>query len=179
MTPTGREAYKGDPRKRRNEAEQGVGGGHITCEPRENRGEGRAATSIVRPMLEKAAGLPPQGKAQPRPNRAERQALARFDKARKLQRALYRAAKQQPERRFTLLYDKVGRQDILQEAWQGVKSNKGAAGVDEVDIDEKHGSSRRLKRNFTTLATEPRWAAGFTSTNPDSRAKPGPWASPR
>ena len=90
----------------------------------------------------------PQGKAQPRPNRAERQALARFDKARKLQRALYRAAKQQPERRFTLLYDKVGRQDILQEAWQRVKSNKGAAGVDEVDIDEKHGSSRRLKRNL-------------------------------
>ena len=30
-TPTGREAYKGDPRKRRNEAGQGVGGGHSTC----------------------------------------------------------------------------------------------------------------------------------------------------
>jgi group II intron reverse transcriptase/maturase len=44
-------------------------------------------------------------------------------------------AKQQPERRFTLLYDKVCRQDILQEAWQRVKSNKGAAGVDQVDID--------------------------------------------
>jgi RNA-directed DNA polymerase len=44
-------------------------------------------------------------------------------------------AKQQPERRFTLLYDKVCRQDILQEAWQRVKSNKGAAGVDRVDID--------------------------------------------
>ena len=129
-------------------------------------------------MLEKAAGLPPQGKAQPRPNRAERQALARFDKARKLQRALYRAAKQQPERRFTLLYDKVGRQDILQEAWQRVKSNKGAAGVDEVDIDEvrEYGEARFLKEieeELTTLATEPRWAAGFTSTNPDSRGKPG------
>jgi len=44
-------------------------------------------------------------------------------------------AKQQPERRFTLLYDKVCRQDILPEAWQRVKSNKGAAGVDHVDID--------------------------------------------
>jgi RNA-directed DNA polymerase len=39
-------------------------------------------------------------------------------------------AKQQPRRRFTLLYDKVCRGDILQEAWQTVKSNKGAAGVD-------------------------------------------------
>jgi group II intron reverse transcriptase/maturase len=45
-------------------------------------------------------------------------------------------AKQQPERRFTLLYDKVCRQDILQEAWRRVKSNKGAAGVDQVAIDE-------------------------------------------
>jgi hypothetical protein len=29
--------------------------------------------------------------------------------------------KPQPERRFTLLYDKVYRQDILREAWQRVK----------------------------------------------------------
>ena len=55
-------------------------------------------------------------------------------------------AKQQPERRFTLLYDKVCRQDILQEAWQRVKSNKGAAGVDQVDIDaiRDYGEERFL-----------------------------------
>jgi len=55
-------------------------------------------------------------------------------------------AKQQPERRFALLYDKVCRQDILLEAWQRVKSNKGAAGVDEVDIDEvrEYGEARFL-----------------------------------
>jgi hypothetical protein len=44
-------------------------------------------------------------------------------------------AKQQPQRGFTLLYDKVCRQDILQWAWQRVKSNKGSAGVDKVDMD--------------------------------------------
>ena len=38
-TPTGREAYKGETRKRGNDAEPGVGGGHSTSEPRENRGE--------------------------------------------------------------------------------------------------------------------------------------------
>src|SRR5207302_2495561 len=65
----------------------------------------------------------------------KRKAPARLDHARKLQRTLYRVAKQQPERRFTLLYDKVCRRDILQEAWRRVKSNKGAAGVDQVDID--------------------------------------------
>jgi len=55
-------------------------------------------------------------------------------------------AKQQPRRRFTLLYDKVCRQDILQEAWQRVKSNKGAAGVDQVDIDaiRDYGEARFL-----------------------------------
>ena len=117
-----------------------------TDEPRENRGEGRAATSIIRPKLGKAAGLPPQGKASPRPNRARRKAPARLDNAHKLQRTLYRVAKQQPERRFTLLYDKVCRQDILQEAWQRVKSNKGAAGVDEVAIDKirEYGEVRFL-----------------------------------
>src|SRR6266852_4631082 len=106
----------------------------------------RAATSIIRPKLGKAAGLPPPGKASPRPNHARRKAPARLDNARKLQRTLYRVAKQQPERRFTLLYDKVCRQDILQEAWRRVKSNKGAAGVDEVDIDavREYGEARYL-----------------------------------
>jgi RNA-directed DNA polymerase len=145
-TPTGRKAYKGETRKRNNDAEQGVGGGRTTDEPRENRGEGRAATSIIRPMLGKAAGLPPRGKAQPRPRRAKAKMPARLEPARKLQRTLYRVAKQQPERRFTLLYDKVCRQDILQEAWRRVKSNKGAAGVDDVDIDEirEYGEARFL-----------------------------------
>ena len=53
----------------------------------------------------------------------------------RLLRTLYRAAKQQPERRFTFLYDKVCRRDILQEAWKRVKSKKGAGGVDRVDIE--------------------------------------------
>src|SRR6202158_2335856 len=126
---------KGRTRKRGNEAGQGVGGGRSTDELRENRREGRAATFIRRTKQGKAAGLPPQGKAQSRRKPAERKAPERLDHARKLQRTLYRVAKQQPRRRFTLLYDKVCRQDILREAWQRVKSNKGTAGVDQVDID--------------------------------------------
>jgi hypothetical protein len=145
-TPTGREAYKDEIRKRRIDAEQGVGGGYSADEARENRAEGRAATSIMRPTSGKATGMPPRAKAQYRPRQARRQAPARLDNARKLQRTLYRVAKQQAERRFTLLYDKVCRQDILQEAWQRVKSNQGAAGVDEVDIDEirEYGEARFL-----------------------------------
>jgi group II intron reverse transcriptase/maturase len=53
-----------------------------------------------------------------------------IDKARELQRALYRAAKRSATRRFHALYDKVYRMDILVQAWRLVKANRGTAGVD-------------------------------------------------
>ncbi len=53
------------------------------------------------------------------------EAVTTRDKARELQRTLYRAAKASPERRFHQLYDKVYREDILARAWQEVKANAG------------------------------------------------------
>lgn len=58
------------------------------------------------------------------------------DKVRELQRALYRAAKRSENRRFHALYDKVYRKDILREAWEKVKANRGAAGIDGQTIQE-------------------------------------------
>jgi RNA-directed DNA polymerase len=58
------------------------------------------------------------------------QANNSIDKARQLQRALYRAAKRSAKRRFHALYDKAYREDILQRAWEMVKANRGTAGVD-------------------------------------------------
>jgi RNA-directed DNA polymerase len=55
---------------------------------------------------------------------------------RKLQRALYRASKQDKERRCYSLYDKVWRADVLWEAWRQVKANHGAPGVDGKAIEE-------------------------------------------
>jgi retron-type reverse transcriptase len=49
---------------------------------------------------------------------------------RQLQRRLWKAAKQQPGRRFHALYDRIYRADILWEAWRRVKRNRGAAGID-------------------------------------------------
>ncbi len=52
------------------------------------------------------------------------------EQIRTLQRKLYRKAKEEPDYRFYLLYDKIYREDILYHAYQLVKSNRGAAGVD-------------------------------------------------
>jgi hypothetical protein len=86
----GREANKGRTRNRRNDAEQGVGGGRSTAETRDNRVEGRTAASTTCPKRGTAAGLPPRGKALPRPKAPRPQRPTRLDPARKLQRTLYR-----------------------------------------------------------------------------------------
>jgi RNA-directed DNA polymerase len=59
-----------------------------------------------------------------------------MNNVRVLQRELYRAAKAQKERRFGVIYDKVYRTDILWEAWERVRANKGAAGVDGQTIQD-------------------------------------------
>ena len=53
-----------------------------------------------------------------------------------LQTKLYRAAKDQPDLRFRSLWDKVMREDVLLVAWDEVRKNKGAPGVDDQTIGE-------------------------------------------
>jgi RNA-directed DNA polymerase len=68
-------------------------------------------------------------------------------KVRGLQRRLWAAAKQSPERRFHALYDRACRGDVLWEAWGRVRANRGAAGVDRVTlafVEEEYGIERML-----------------------------------
>jgi len=104
--------------------------------PRDNRtrGEGRAAASFTRHA---------QGKA------GECHIVARTtkqDQVRELQRTLYRAAKADPKRRFHALHDKVYRSDVLERAWELVRANHGAAGIDRQTIAdvEEYGIAKFL-----------------------------------
>ena len=66
----------------------------------------------------------------------------------KLQRKLYRKAKQEPEFRFYSLFDKVCWRQTLWHAWRCVRQNGGAPGVDGVELEaiESKGSGLWLEQ---------------------------------
>lgn len=80
---------------------------------------------------------------------------ASFGNVRRLQRRLWAAARQSEERRFHALYDRVHRGDVLWEAWERVKANKGAAGVDRITLVavEVYGVDRMLRELRRDLRT--------------------------
>ena len=57
-------------------------------------------------------------------------------KIRELQIKLYRKAKNEPEYRFYMLYDKIYREDVLLYAYERARANKGASGVDEQSFEQ-------------------------------------------
>ena len=67
---------------------------------------------------------------------------------RRLQRKLYEAAKQSEARHFHALFDRICRSDVLQRAWERVRSNHGSAGIDGQTIEaiEESGVATFLGR---------------------------------
>jgi group II intron reverse transcriptase/maturase len=75
------------------------------------------------------------------------------ENVRRLQDRLRDVAKQQPGRKFHALYDRIYRSDVLFEAWNLVRRNKGAAGVDAQTIAaiEQNGVESFLEAIQTEL----------------------------
>jgi RNA-directed DNA polymerase len=76
------------------------------------------------------------------------------EKIRELQRKLYRKAKQEPNFRFYLLYDKVYWRDILSYAYRLVKANKGASGVDGLTFERIEEREAGAEQYLDQIAEE-------------------------
>jgi RNA-directed DNA polymerase len=98
-------------------------------------------------------------------------------KVRELQRTLWAAAKQSSGRRFHALYDRVCRGDVLVEAWERVRKNRGAAGVDRVTLVavEDYGVDRmlrELRRDLQSGTYRPSPVRRVEIPKPDGRMRP-------
>jgi RNA-directed DNA polymerase len=102
---------------------------------------------------------------------------ASFGKVRRLQRKLWAAAKQSEGRRFHALYDRIHRSDVLWEAWERVRANRGAAGVDRVTVAavEDYGVGRmlgELARDLRAGIYRPAPVRRVKIPKPDGRKRP-------
>lgn len=81
-----------------------------------------------------------------------------LDPVRALQHALYRAAKADPGRRFHALGDKIYRRDVLERAWENVRRNGGAAGIDQIAIaDVEQVGVDHVLDEVAAVLREGRW----------------------
>ncbi|HUC15729.1 MAG TPA: hypothetical protein VMS00_14860, partial [Acidimicrobiales bacterium] len=98
-------------------------------------------------------------------------------KVRRLQNRLWAAAKQSKGRRFHALYDRIYRDDILWEAWERVRANRGAAGIDQVTIAavEAYGVEPMLEELRDSLRAgiyRPKPVRRVEIPKPDGRTRP-------
>ncbi len=86
----------------------------------------------------------------------EKSQLSDKERVQDFQRNLYRKAKREPSFRFYVLYDKVRLPHFLREAYQRVKANGGASGIDGVTFAEieAYGVEKYLSEVSAELKNE-------------------------
>lgn len=100
-----------------------------------------------------------------------------LDKTRALQRVLYRSAKAAPTRRFHALYGHVARSDVLWRAWEAVRANRGAPGVDGQSIADVEAAGvglflRGLAESLMAGTYKPSPLRRVHIPKPDGRTRP-------
>lgn len=98
-------------------------------------------------------------------------------KVRQLQNRLWAAAKQSSGRRFHALYDRIYRADVLWEAWERVRANRGAAGVDNITLGvvEAYGVERliaELQQSLRAGTYHPAPVRRVEIPKPDGSSRP-------
>jgi len=93
--------------------------------------------------------------------------------------SLHRKAKQEPKFRFYTLYDRIYRKDVIEAAWERVRRNKGAPGVDGVTIDQivhsEEGPRKlidQLHEELRTKSYKPQPVLRVNIPKPDGRQRP-------
>ena len=71
-----------------------------------------------------------------------------------LRQKLNQKAKQEPKFRFYALIDRIYRSDVLKEAWNRVRANKGAPGVDGVTIQQIETAEAGAQKWLDDIQTE-------------------------
>ncbi|MEK9149282.1 MAG: reverse transcriptase domain-containing protein, partial [Candidatus Desantisbacteria bacterium] len=103
--------------------------------------------------------------------------LKTTDKVQELQKKLYLKAKSNVGFRFYALYDKVYQTDVLRKAWERVKANKGAVGIDGQTFEEIESTGidkflEGIKRELKASIYRPQPARRVYIPKPDGAKRP-------